>query len=150
MARRLYNNYQDTDEINKIEGVRKPDVVYIEHKVSGISLAQDLHLAGVPVNKFNPNRYGDKIKRVRIVSHLIEGGRVWVLGAAPSYQKPTPAASLLIEECATFPNGEYRDLIDTMTQVLIVLGGSGWVKNPDDPDPDLYVQKKQKSRSTIY
>lgn len=134
MAQRLYYDYMD-DNINspiKPDGSRKPDVCLIEAKASGTSLVHDLIRAGIPATKFNPNKFGDKIQRVRVVSHLIEAGRVWVPARPPDYTRLRSFADVMVESCAIFPNSDSRDLVDTMTQVLLRLNLGGWLSNPSD------------------
>lgn len=136
LAIRMYNDYRDDDLSKPIvaSGRNVPDVVLIEAKVSGISLIQDLQRAGIIATRFDPDKYGDKIQRVRQVSHLIENGRVWLPSQPPDYKKLRPFADLFIEHCAMFPNADSRDLVDTMTQVLLRLSASGWLTNSTDPD----------------
>lgn len=134
MAQRLYADYRDDNLEIKLrpDGNHIPDVVLVEAKVSGISLVQDLMRAGIAAIRFDPNRFGDKILRVRSVTHLIEAGRVWLPAKPPDYTKLRNFADVFIENCALFPNGDSRDIVDTMTQVLLRLNASGWLSNPSD------------------
>ena len=51
----------------------------------------------------------------------------------------------MIEEVAAFPNGEYDDLVDSMTQALMRYRQGNFVTLPDDGwDPD--VEKYSKVR----
>jgi predicted phage terminase large subunit-like protein len=136
VAKRLYEDYRDDGSVMgfKADGKHQPDMVLIEAKASGHSLIQDLHRAGIPVIRFNPGKYGDKIERVRAVTHLIEAGRVWLPASPPDYTKLRRFADLFCEKAAIFPNGDSRDLVDTMTQVLLRLNASGWLTHPDDDD----------------
>lgn len=135
MAKRLYKDWRDDGSATfKSTGMHQPDMVLIEAKVSGSSLIQDLHHAGIPVIGFNPNRWGDKLARVRVASSLIETGRVWVPTQAPDCKRLTGFSDTLIENCAMFPNGDSRDLVDTMTQTLLRLKSSGWVSHADDDE----------------
>jgi predicted phage terminase large subunit-like protein len=134
LAQRLYRNYLD-DDIHKpkpsnIKNV--PDVVLIEGKSSGLNLIQDFMIAGITATKFNPDKYGDKIGRVRSVSHLLEAGRVWVPAQPPDYHRLRDYADILVTQAATFPAAESRDLVDTMTQVMLRLRDSGYLTNPLD------------------
>lgn len=135
MAKRLYNDWRyDNTADFKPDGMHTPDLVLIEAKVSGSSLIHDLHQAGIPVIGFNPNRHGDKLERVRVITPLIETGRVWVQSQAPDCKRLTEFSDTLIENCANFPNGDSRDLVDTMTQTLLRLKASGWIYHPEDED----------------
>lgn len=133
MAARLTKNYHDNDMENPLEGKTKPpDLILVESKVSGVSLVQDLRRMGIWCTPFNPDKHGDKIARVRLITHFIQGGRVWMPMQPPQFDKMRSYADVLIEECAVFPNGYTRDLVDTMTQVLLYLKTNGWVNHPDD------------------
>lgn len=142
IAQRMAVDYLDDDLNHPIrppkEGKkpnRRCDMILIEAKMNGFSLIQDLSRAGIIPTKFNPDKHGDKIQRVRIITHIIEAGRVWVPTMPPSFTQLRPYADLLVNQCAVFPNAESRDLVDTMTQALIRLSQSGWVYNPADAPP---------------
>ncbi|HVX00758.1 MAG TPA: phage terminase large subunit [Candidatus Babeliaceae bacterium] len=133
MAKRLYRDYRDDGEIEIIPDTRHmPDYVLVEAEVSGISLLQDLNQAGIPVTRFVPK--GDKLERVRLVTHLIENGRVWLPALPPSFSQLRKFARTFLDNCEAFPNEESRDLVDTMTQVLIRLNNDGWLTNTADAE----------------
>lgn len=135
MASRLYYDYRDDGEVEiKPDGNHKPTLILVEAKASGHSLIQDLMRAGIPVTKFDPTRYGDKIQRVRLITHLLEAGRVYLPAIPPDYKRLRAFADTLYKNCLAFPNADSRDLVDTMTQVLLKLNTSGWLSHPDDPD----------------
>lgn len=112
----------------------KPDLVLVEAKASGQSLIPDLRQAGISAVGFNPSKYGDKDGRVQIASNHIECGRVWLPTLGPTYTQLKPFADTFLEECAVFPNGSSRDIVDSMTQVLIRVKEAGYIQNPSDPD----------------
>lgn len=146
-AQRLYKDYRDMgDEELKPDGRHVPDTVLIEAKVSGISLVQEMMRAGVNAFRFNPNKYGDKVQRVRLVTHLIEGGRVWMPAKPPEYTKLRSFAEIFIEDAAIFAadGTGTRDLVDTMTQTLIRLKDGGWITHPADEESEPYqpIEKK--------
>ena len=144
VIKRLYNDYLakiDMEDIEKektpfstpvVANRRIPDVVLIEHKVSGIIAIQDLRRAGVNAFKFNPNKYGKKVERLKMVSHLIEAGHLTLQAKAPDYEDVKPEFQDFLSECLVFPNGEYDDYVDTMTQVLIRLFEGGYLQNSLD------------------
>ena len=101
-----------------------PDTVIIEAKASGLPLTQELRNMGIPVVNYTPSRGNDKVSRVHSVSPLFEAGMVW----APD----EPFADELIEEVAAFPNGEYDDLVDSMTQALMRYRQGNFVQLPTD------------------
>lgn len=112
----------------------KPDIILVEDKASGVTLIQQLRRLGIDVVKFNPNKFGDKINRVRRITHLIEAGRLWVPGMAPDYKRLRPFADMMVENLVNFPNAETRDVTDTVAQALLRLSTSGWVYHPLDLD----------------
>lgn len=114
----------------------RPTMVLIERKNNGISLIQELSRSEITVHGFNPDKLGDKTMRVRLVTPLLESGRVWVPGAPLSnYERLRPYADEFVEQCASFPKAESRDLVDTMTQALWRLHQSGWIWVGGDPEP---------------
>ena len=66
---------------------------------------------GIPVVNFTPSRGNDKHARVNSVSPLFETGLIWAL-----HQH---FAQEVVEECAAFPNGDYDDYVDSMTQAIM-------------------------------
>jgi predicted phage terminase large subunit-like protein len=133
MAKRLYEDYRDDGSIEiKPDGAHIPDIVLVESKVSGISLVQDLRKTGIMAVKFDPNKYGDKILRVRKITPILEAGRVWVPARPPGYTTLRSFADTLVQMCSIFPNAESRDLVDSMTQVLLRLVYGGYLTHPDD------------------
>lgn len=145
MAVRLYNNYEDTMIDEPITGVNRPDHILIEQKVSGYSLLQDLMAANIPVLKFNPSKYGDKIGRCRLVTHLMENGLVWLPTVIPNCKYLTEDAQLFLEAASLFPNDESNDIIDSTSQAFIRMTSSGWLANKEDPRdlPQTEMWKKQ-------
>ena len=102
----------------------EPDSVIVEAKASGMPLTQEMRQTGIPVINFTPSRGNDKVSRVHAVSPLFEAGMVW----APDKS----FAEELIEEVAAFPNGEYDDLVDSMTQALMRYRQGNFVQLPSD------------------
>jgi phage terminase large subunit-like protein len=133
MATRLALNYDDVYLDEPSVGRNKPDMILIEAKVSGYSLLQDLMQANLPVMKFNPNKYGDKIGRARLVSHLIENGLVWLPTVSPKCEFLTEDSQIFLEAAELFPKGDGADVIDSMSQAFIRLTTTGWVYNKEDP-----------------
>ena len=109
----------------------KPDMNLVEAKANGLSLIQDLSRTREVFTKFNPDPFGDKMQRVRLITHLVEAGRIWLPcrpdGTFKAFAQKT------LDQCLLFPNAASRDVVDTMTQALLRLQSSGWVTHPDDP-----------------
>jgi predicted phage terminase large subunit-like protein len=137
MAQRLAANYHDVDFDNPSSYGPPPDVVLIEAQANGLSLIQDLAAAGIPVSRFNPRKYGDKVSRARLASILIEGGRVWLPAIPPNYDYLREYSETMLEACCMFPNAESNDLVDSMTQTLIRLKETKWVTHPSDWAEDI-------------
>ena len=107
----------------------EPDTVIIEAKATGLPLTHELRNMGIPVVNFTPSKGNDKVTRVHSVSVLFEAGMV--------YAPDTKFADEMIEEVAAFPNGEYDDLVDSMTQALMRYRQGNFVQLPsDDWDED--------------
>jgi predicted phage terminase large subunit-like protein len=102
----------------------EPDTVIVEAKASGMPLTQELRQIGIPVVNYTPSKGADKVTRVHSVSPLFEAGMVW----APD----EVFADEMIEEVAAFPNGEYDDLVDSMTQALMRYRQGNFIQLPSD------------------
>ena len=104
----------------------------IEAKASGLPLTHELRQMGIPVVNFTPSRGNDKHVRVNSVSPLFESGKVW----APMHEH---FAQEVVEECASFPFGDYDDYVDSMTQALMRIRQGGLIRHPevyqDEPTP---------------
>ncbi len=143
MTKRLYFDYRDTGkERNPIFKGKQVDMCLIEAKASGDPLIQDLAAGGIRAVPFDPKPYGDKDNRVRLISPLIEGGRVWLPAMGPNYTRLLPFAEKFLEVVGRFPDPGTRDVVDTMSQALIKLKYSGFLDNPKDEIPILPSQRK--------
>jgi predicted phage terminase large subunit-like protein len=138
---RLAVDYLDDGELPSGKK-RPPDMILIEAKVSGISLVQDLARMNILATRFKPDKYGDKLERVRRVTPLLEGGRVWVPAQPPTFERMRSFADVFVEQAGTFPNSESRDLVDTMTQALLRLWESAFVWHPADTAPEDPVDSR--------
>ena len=151
MAIRLAHNYHDThlDHPAPEDYVLKPDMILIEAKANGLSLIQDLNRAGLIVNRFDPLKHGggDKTVRARLMSHVLEAGRIWVPAKPPNYTSLRNYADVFVESCAKFPNdSDSRDYVDSMSQAIIRLMMSGLIGNPDDEELSVKYNKWQKEK----
>jgi predicted phage terminase large subunit-like protein len=92
----------------------QPDNLLIEAKATGTPLQQELRRMNIPVTMYSPGgrRSGtDKVARANAVAPVLESGIVW----APD----TDWAEQLVEECASFPNGDNDDMVDVTTMALM-------------------------------
>ena len=130
---RLAKNYYDTIFEKPRQENYKPDLILVENKANAPVLLQILRDTGIMFHKFDPNRYGDKITRARLISHYFECGRVWCPGQPPHYERFRPVAEEFIESATRFPMDENsKDLIDSTSQAFIRLKNSGLISHVDD------------------
>ena len=112
----------------------EPDTVIVEAKASGMPLTHELRQIGIPVVNYTPSKGSDKVTRVHSVSPLFEAGMVW----APDEL----FADEMIEEVAAFPNGEYDDLVDSMTQALMRYRQGNFIQLPSDDWEDTETSQR--------
>ena len=113
-----------------------PDMVLIEQKASGTPLTHDLRRMGIPVSGFTPGRGADKFSRMNACAPVFESGMVWC--------PETRWADEVIEECASFPNGEHDDLADSMTQAILRFRQGGFIGTRNDYEDDDLITYKRK------
>ena len=118
-----------------------PDLVLIEKKAAGAPLIYELKAIGVPIQEYTPSKGSDKIARVNAVAPLFEAGIVWC--------PDTRWADELMEECASFPNGDHDDLVDSTSQALLRFRHGGLVSMPSD-EPDEPVQFRGRRSERYY
>jgi len=88
----------------------KPNEILIEDKASGISLIQELrNETRLPIKSIKVDR--DKIARTNSVTPIIESGNVYINEKA-EWKK------VFTDECEQFPNGQFDDQVDSITQFL--------------------------------
>ena len=114
-----------------------PDMILIEQKGSGMPLTQELRRMGIPVTPFTPGRGADKFTRMHACAPVFESGMVWC--------PDTNFADEVMEECASFPNGEHDDLADSMTQAILRFRQGGFITTPSDyEEEDLMYSRRRK------
>jgi predicted phage terminase large subunit-like protein len=116
----------------------KPDLVLVEKKSFGGALIVDLQLAGVPVQKYLPDR--DKATRAASVTPIMEIGRVWI----PPIEK-FPWARSLVEECLQFTANDthpHDDQVDCLVLAIIYLKEGFTLTHKDDPAFDGKEEKR--------
>jgi predicted phage terminase large subunit-like protein len=89
---------------------------YVEDKANGPAVIQTLQgrIPGlIPVNP-----QGDKVARAHAASPYVEAGNVWL-----PHPAVFPWVNDYLAEVGMFPNGEYNDQVDAMTQALMKLLG---------------------------
>lgn len=120
----------------------KPNEVLIEDKASGQSLIQELQReTRIPIKAIKVS--ADKIARVHAVTPLIECGRV--LLPAPSVSPPKGESGwvdLLLNECEEFPNSEYDDIVDSISQFL----NEAKIVNAGNVDSIMHLERSRNKR----
>jgi predicted phage terminase large subunit-like protein len=113
----------------------EPDAFIVEKKAAGAPLIQELRAVGIPVEEFSPSRGNDKIVRLNAVSDLFASGSVW----APDKRW----AREVIEEVASFPNGENDDFVDTTSQALLRFRRGGFIPlDTDEQEERFYAARR--------
>jgi len=113
-----------------------PNEIIIEDKASGISLIQELNSeTRLPIKAIKVST--DKISRVHSVTPIIEAGKVTLYT-----KQDATLVNLFLDECEDFPNGEFDDMVDSMSQALEYLRNS--VVRVEMPRPISRKYRKRK------
>ena len=108
----------------------KPDTLIVEKKAAGAPLIYEMRKMGIPLSEYTPGKGSDKIARVNSISDLFASGIVW----CPEKRW----ADEVMEEMASFPNGDHDDLVDSSSQALIRFRQGGFITiESDEQDYDL-------------
>ncbi len=124
-------------------GGRKPDLLLIEEKGSGISLIQMLEQEGIYAHAYNPGR-ASKLERLHGVAHLFANGLVWMVESDKYPGRPrTWAEPLIAQLCAFSGEGSvaHDDYVDSTSQALRLLVDQARVsvRQPRNPEaPPVY------------
>jgi len=113
----------------------EPDMLMVEKKASGAPLIYELRAMGIPVQEFTPSRGNDKIVRLNAVSDMFASGNVWAPG--------TRWAREVIEEVASFPNGEHDDYVDCVSMALLRFRQGGLVGSDKDEKDEPQYQRRR-------
>lgn len=114
-----------TDFVNgkKVTTGRRPDIMVIEAKGSGISLSQSMEREGVPVLAYDPGRLA-KVTRLHMVSHLFVNGVIYMPESSKNEGKPANWADALIEQLCSYAgegSTQHDDWVDSTSQALLLL-----------------------------
>ena len=116
---------------------RKPDILLIEDKGSGISLRQMLERAGIQAYAYNPGR-ADKLTRLHVVSPIFSQRRVWVPESDKYPGKPRTWCDPVITQLCSF-GGEgsikHDDHVDQTTQAIRLMLDKGMLKLVKERQP---------------
>ena len=105
----------------------KVDMLLIEAKASGLSIAQEIRRLNRNqswgVQEINPGSV-DKVARAYAVQAVFAGGQV--------YSPDRAWADQVITQFEVFPKGKNDDLVDSSTQAIKYLKDRGLLRRPDD------------------
>jgi predicted phage terminase large subunit-like protein len=113
-----------------------PDSLIVEKKAAGAPLIYEMRRTGIPLQEYTPTKGSDKIARVNAISDIFASGFVWC--------PDTRWADEVMEECASFPNGEHDDLVDSTSQALLRFRQGGFLRLNTD-DEEEYVPRRKKA-----
>lgn len=101
---------------------RKPDMLLIEDKGSGISLRQMLSREGIQAYAYNPGR-ADKLTRLHLVSHIFARKMVWLPESEKFAGRPKTWTEPMLEQLCAFrgPGSiKHDDYVDAVSQAIRV------------------------------
>jgi predicted phage terminase large subunit-like protein len=111
-----------------------PDTLIVEKKAAGAPLIYEMRRMGIPLSEYTPSKGSDKIARVNAISDLFASGFVWC--------PDTRWAEEVMEECASFPNGEHDDLVDSTSQALLRFRQGGFIRLNSDEQDEILLKRK--------
>lgn len=123
---------------------RKPDILLIEDKGSGISLRQMLAESGIEAYAYNPGK-ADKLARLHIVSPIFAQKRVWLPESDKYAGRPrTWCDPLVTQLCAFTGEGSIKhdDHVDACTQAMRLCMDKGLIKLIKDDTPLIAPPRK--------
>jgi predicted phage terminase large subunit-like protein len=108
----------------------------VEKRAAGAPLIYEMRKMGIPLSEFTPGKGNDKISRVNAISDLFASGVVWC--------PETRWAEEVIDELASFPNGDHDDLVDSSSQALMRFRQGGFISiDSDEPDEPVYRRRME-------
>jgi predicted phage terminase large subunit-like protein len=112
----------------------EPDTLIVEKRAAGAPLIYEMRKMGIPLSEFTPGKGNDKISRVNAISDLFASGVVWC--------PETRWAEEVMDELASFPNGDHDDLVDSSSQALMRFRQGGFISiDSDEPDEPVYRRR---------
>jgi predicted phage terminase large subunit-like protein len=99
---------------------RKPDILLIEDKGSGISLRQMLEREGIEAYAYNPGR-ADKLTRLHIVSPIFARRMVWLPESAKNPGRPRNWVDPLLHQLCSYTGPgsiKHDDFVDSCSQAF--------------------------------
>lgn len=108
---------------------RKPDMLVIEDKGSGISLRQMLEREHILAYAYNPGR-ADKLTRLHVVSPAFARRFVWIPESARNKGRFTTWSEAVIQQLCAFAGSgslKHDDFVDSTTQAIRLLMDKGLI-----------------------
>lgn len=126
---------------------KRPDLILIEAKASGLSLVQELQAMHLPVRAWNPGN-ADKMTRLQITASIFATGRVWLPESSVHKGYVKDWAEGFLSQICAFPDAAHDDYVDSATQAIRLLKDMGFLDiNPepryDDDDDYEYSRPKR-------
>ena len=113
----------------------EPDTLIVEKRAAGAPLIYEMRKMGIPMSEYTPGKGNDKISRVNAISDLFASGMVWC--------PETRWAEEVMDELASFPNGDHDDLVDSSSQALMRFRLGGFISiASDEEDEPIYHRRK--------
>ena len=118
---------------------RKPDILLIEDKGSGISLRQMLEREGILAHAYNPGR-ADKLARLHVVSPVFARRRVFLPESDRFPGKPRVWADPLVAQLCSFSGKgsiKHDDFVDSTTQAMRLMMDKGMLGSLADKKQEI-------------
>ena len=113
----------------------EPDTLIVEKRAAGAPLIYEMRKMGIPMSEYTPGKGNDKISRVNAISDLFASGIVWC--------PETRWAEEVMDELASFPNGDHDDLVDSSSQALMRFRLGGFISiDSDEEDEPTYHRRR--------
>ena len=126
---------------------KRPDLILVEAKASGLSLVQELQAMHLPVRAWNPGN-ADKMTRLQITASIFSTGRVWLPESSVHKGYVKDWCEGFLSQICAFPDAAHDDYVDATTQAMRLLKDMGFLDiNPeplyDDDDDYAYTRKER-------
>jgi predicted phage terminase large subunit-like protein len=118
---------------------RRPDIILIEDKGSGISLRQDLERSKLPCHPYNPGR-ADKTMRLHAAAPLVKHGLVMLPESSKKDLEPRDWTLPMIEQVCAFSGPEtleHDDEVDAFSQAMIYFKDTGLLRIKLEGEEDI-------------
>jgi len=112
-----------------------PDTLIVEKRAAGAPLIYEMRKMGIPMSEYTPGKGNDKISRVNAISDLFASGMVWC--------PETRWAEEVMDELASFPNGDHDDLVDSSSQALMRFRLGGFISIASDEEDEPFYHRRK-------